>query len=264
MTRHRQLLFAANLKWLFANVPLERRFEAAASEGFRGVEIPNPYQFTPQQVRTLANNAGLRTVLINTPPGEPDSATAGGLACLPHAVPEFRAGVQLALEYATELECGIVHVVAGRRPAGLSRERAFAHLVQNVAWAAECARTTPVQLVIEMQNQRSAPGFALESQSAAAAVAEAVGAPVGLLFDVFHTQVAEGDVTRTFELHAPLIAHVQIGDAPERGEPGTGELNWSSIVDTITRAGYAGWIGCEFQPRGGSQGVLDRLRTVLR
>lgn len=263
MTGHPELSFAANLKWLFANLPLEQRFEAAASEGFRGVEIPNPYQFAPQQLRALTNNAGLRTVLINTPPEDPDSATTGGLACLPDRVAEFRAGVERALEYATELQCGIVHVVAGRRPAGLSRERALARFVQNIAWSAERARTTPVRLVIEMQNQRSAPGFVLKSQSVAAAVAEAVGTPVGLLFDVFHTQVAEGDVTRRLETHAALIEHIQIGDAPGRSEPGTGELSWPFIADAIVRSGYAGWIGCEFEPHGSSRGVLDRLRNVM-
>lgn len=264
VAEHPEQIFAANLKWLFAELPPERRFEAAATEGFSGVELPNPYQFTSRRLRELTTNAGTRTVLINTPQGDAGSATAGGLACLPDRVAEFRTGMQLALDYATDLDCGLVHVVAGRRPRGLSRKRAISQYMENLAWAAESARSTTVRLVIEMQNQRSSPGFVLESQSAAAAVVKTVGEPVGMLFDVFHTQVAEGDVTRKFEAHAALIDHVQIGDAPTRSEPGTGELSWPFLFAEFRRVGYAGWIGCEFAPQGSSQGVLGRLRSVMR
>jgi hydroxypyruvate isomerase len=259
MTEQNGPRFAANLKWLFTELPYEKRFQAAASEGFGGVELPDPYQTTPARLRSLLADAGLEAVLLNTPMGEPGSPTAGGVACLPGYVEEFQAGVDRGLAYAADLGCGLLHVVGGRRPAGVGREEALAQYVRNITWAAERARSTPVQLVLEMQNQSTAPRFVPESQTFAAAVARAVGGPVGLLFDVFHTQVAEGDIVRTFDKVLPLILHIQIGDGPSRSEPGTGELSWPFLADHIQRSGYAGWLGCEFTPTDASVGVLQRL-----
>ena len=263
MTEQNDLPLAANLKWLFTDLPFARRFEAAVQAGFRAVELPAPYSTGPSELRSLLSDNGLEAVLLNTPQGEAGSATAGGLACLPDHVVEFQAGVDQGLAYATELGCSLLHVVGGRRPEGLGRDEAFAQYARNIAWAAERAQGTPVRLLLEMQNQRSAPGFVLESQAMAAAVARAVGEGVGLLFDVFHTQVAEGDVVRTFDGVAPLVAHVQIGDGPDRSEPGTGELSWPYLIDHIRTSGYTGWFGCEFNPDGSSSGVPRRLREVM-
>lgn len=257
------LKFAANLRWLFPDLPLDRSIKAAADEGFAGVEIPAPYEHSPQQLRGLLDDAGVAAVLLNTPQGPAGSPTGNGVACLPGHVAEFRAGVERGLEYAVALDCPRLHIVGGRRPAGVSRERAFAQYVHNIGWAAEHARSTGVRLVLEMQNPRDVPRFVLESQAGAAAVVEAVGKPVRLLFDVYHTQVTEGDVARSFDAVLPLIDHIQIGDAPTRSEPGTGELSWPFVLGHIRRSGYAGWLGCEFRPDPGAAGVLARLSELI-
>ena len=263
MTEQNELKLAANLKWLFTDLPFGQRFEVAARAGFRAVELPAPYTSSPAELRNQLADNGLQAVLLNTPQGEAGSVTAGGLACLPDHVADFQAGVDQGLHYATELGCGLLHVVGGRRPEGLGRDEAFAQYVRNITWAAERAAGTSVRLVLEMQNPRSAPGFVLESQAMAAAVAQAVGGPVGLLFDVFHTQVAEGDVVRTFDGVAPWVTHVQIGDGPDRSEPGTGELAWPYLMEHFRTSGYTGWFGCEFTPAGDSAGVPERLREVI-
>lgn len=251
--------YAANLKWLFTEVPFSARFAAAAAEGFAAVEIPDPYSLPAGEVRRLADAAGVRTILVNTPPGPAGSPTAAGAAGVPGGRDEFRAGLEHAAEYAGVLDAPFVHVMAGRRPEGVSRDRAFASYVDNVSWAAAQLEDSGLQIVLEMQNQRSAPRFVLESQAMAAAVVEAVGGSVGLLLDLFHLQVQHGDVLTNLEMYLPLTRHIQIGDAPGRTEPGTGELAWPRIAAAIERSGYDGWLGCEFEPQGGSAGVLRRI-----
>ncbi|WP_156252342.1 hydroxypyruvate isomerase family protein [Pseudactinotalea terrae] len=251
--------YAANLKWLFTELPFPERFAAAAAEGFTAVEIPDPYSLPAAQLRRLADDAGVRTILVNTPPGPAGSRSAGGAAGVPGSKAEFRAGLERAAEYASTLGATLVHVVAGRRPDGVSRDRAFASYVDNISWAAAQLKDSGLQIVLEMQNQRNAPRFVLESQAMAAAVVEAVGEPVGLLLDLFHLQVQDGDLLTNLSTYLPLTRHIQIGDAPGRTEPGTGELAWHRISSAIDASGYNGWFGCEFQPQGGSAGVLARL-----
>lgn len=257
------LRFAANLKWMFADIPFEQRFDAAATAGFQGVEYPSPYDYSAAQVRTWLDNTGLEQVLINTPQGPTGSATAAGLACLPGLGDQFRQGIDRGLEYAHTLGCRLLHVVAGIRPESVSRDRAFAQYVANLAWAVDRARGSGVQLVLEAQNKRNAPGFLLESQAQVASVVEALGSEsVGVLFDVFHTQVDEGDVTRTLEQVAPLVSHIQIADAPDRTQPGTGELAWPYVLRRIRDVGYDGWIGCEFTPSDDPSIVLKSLKEM--
>lgn len=241
--------FAANLKWLFTELPFERRFEAAAAAGFTGVEYASPYEYRPERLARLLSGNGLSQVLINTPMGPPSSATRSGLACLPDRVDEFRDGVERGLDYATALGARFLHMVGGLRPPGLSRDQAFARYVANIGWAAERARAAGVGLLLEAQNKRDAPGFILDGQAQAAAVAEATDpGTVGLLFDFYHVQIDEGDLIRTLESVRPLVRHLQIADPPSRNEPGTGEIGWPAVFAHLAATGYDGWIGCEYAP----------------
>jgi hydroxypyruvate isomerase len=249
MSTTTSLRFDANLKWLFTELPFEERFEAAAKAGFKAVEYSSPYEYSADFLLKCLADAGLEQVLINCPTGAPDSPTRNGSACIPDRVDEFRAGYLSALEYAVALGAGVIHVNAGVRPDDVSRDHAFATYVNNIGWAAEQAASTDVTLALEAMNQRDAPGFVLESIEQAAAVVRAIGGShVGVMFDVYHLQVGQGDLATRLHALYPLIAHIQIADAPHRTEPGTGEIAWPFIFGQIESLGYGGWIGCEYAP----------------
>ena len=69
-----------------------------------------------------------------------------------------------------------------------------------------------------------------------------------LQYDIYHTQIMEGDILRKLEANLDIIKHIQIADNPGRHEPGTGEINYSNVFPFIDKLGYAGWIGCEYKP----------------
>ena len=58
--------FCANLNFLFTEVPLLDRFEAAAKAGFKAVEIGNPYEASAAEIAAKLKSNGLTLVLINT------------------------------------------------------------------------------------------------------------------------------------------------------------------------------------------------------
>ncbi|MFD6697906.1 MULTISPECIES: hydroxypyruvate isomerase family protein [unclassified Microbacterium] len=254
------LRFDANLKWLFTELPFERRFDAASSAGFAAVECPAPYSLTPSGVSRRLRDAGLELILINTPMGAPGSVGQRGFACLPEHVREFRESFSQGLEYAAALGSTFLHVVGGSVPSDLSRDQAIAQYIASVAWAVDQAEGSGVGIVIEMQNRRDSPGFVLESHAQAAAIAAATGA--GLLLDLYHVQISEGDVTRRFRELLPLVAHLQIADAPTRHEPGTGELNWRFVFQAIADSTYDGWIGCEYAPSLGTTPGLAWMKEL--
>ncbi|MFC8075614.1 hydroxypyruvate isomerase family protein [Streptomyces sp. NPDC057307] len=257
------LRFDANLKWLFTEVPFEERFDAAAAAGFTGVEYADPYPYPAALLRRRLTDAGLHQVLINTPVGEPGSPRRAGSACLPGDTDRFRADLERGLDHAVGLGSDFLHVLGGVRPPGVSHDLAFATLVTNLAWAVERARGTGVCLVIEAQNGRDAPGFLLDTQARAAAVVEALGGDgIGLLLDVYHVQVQEGDLVRTLREQLPRVRHIQIADPPDRTEPGSGEVSWPRVFGTLLDAAYEGWIGCEYRPADGTVNGLSWLTEL--
>jgi hydroxypyruvate isomerase len=60
----------------------------------------------------------------------------------------------------------------------------------------------------------------------------------------------EGGVEDAIAEFGPLVRHYQCADPPDRGEPGTRELDYARIFRLIDGTGYTGWIGCEYKPRG--------------
>ncbi|WP_337002480.1 MULTISPECIES: hydroxypyruvate isomerase family protein [unclassified Microbacterium] len=256
---------AANLKWMFTELPFVERFDAAAEAGFTAVEFASPYELAPAEVRRLLDDAGLRQILINTPAGAPASATASGAAYVPGAEQEFRDGLLRALEYADVLGAGVVHAMAGIKPADADEDTAFATYQANISWAADQARGTGVRLALEAINKRDQPGYGLDSMETAAAVARAVDPEtVGVLFDVYHAQVDRGNIIERFEQLFPVIVHVQIADNPGRGEPGTGEIAYERVLDRIAQSGYPGWIGCEYGPVAGTREGLSWIERIIR
>ena len=106
-----------------------------------------------------------------------------------------------------------------------------------------------MKLVIEPINHRDMPGFHLNTLAQGAAVVAAIGADrLGLLFDIYHCQVTEGDITRRIEAHLPVIAHMQPADVPARSEPGTGEIGWDDVFRRIDALGCGGWADASTAP----------------
>jgi hydroxypyruvate isomerase len=58
-----------------------------------------------------------------------------------------------------------------------------------------------------------------------------------LEYDIYHMRIMEGNLTRNILDNLLLIAHIQLGDNLGRHEPGTDEINSSSLLRFIDEAG---------------------------
>jgi len=254
---------AANLTYLFTEAPLLDRFEAAAKVGFRGVEYQFPYADDRQALAGRLREHGLDMVLMNLPPGDLQAGDAG-IACDPKRMQEFRHGVEEGIDLAQTLGCPQLNCLAGIAPPGVAPGRLFDTLVENLGFAAERFASAGLRLLIEPINTRDRPGFYLSRSTQAMEIIDAVGADnLFLQFDVYHTQVMQGDIVRNFQAHRERIRHVQIADNPGRHEPGTGELNFPFILAALDGMGYEGWVSCEYAPSTSTEESLGWARGYL-
>ena len=105
------------------------------------------------------------------------------------------------------------------------------------------------------------PGYFLRTTDAAAEIIAELGrGNIKLMFDCYHVQISEGDLTRRFERLLPLIGHVQIAGVPSRAEPDEGEVAYERLLPALEAAGYSGFIGAEYRPRGTVEEGLGWLR----
>jgi hydroxypyruvate isomerase len=252
--------FAANLTMMFNEVPFLERFGAARRAGFHGVEFLFPYDFPAEAIRAELDRHGLTMALFNMPAGDWAKGDRG-LACRPDAVQTCRDGVERAIDYARQLGCRQVHLMAGIRPPEASDADVRQTYVSNVRYAARAVADAGLTLLVEAINTRDIPGFYLNTSRQAFELIDAVGEPNVLFqYDVYHMQIMEGDLARTLEARLPRIAHIQIADPPLRHEPGTGEINYPFLFDWLDRLGYQGWIGCEYKPKGKTEDGLGWMR----
>jgi len=256
--------FAANLSWLYTELPMAERFAAAARDGFTAVEILSPYVWTPQELKAILQCNGQQLVLFNAPPGGVDAAgiekawasSQKGTACLPGREAEFRAGIALALEYAQALGCPRIHVMAGVVPAGMEREAVQPTYVNNLREAAAMAAEVGVDLLVEPINTRDIPRFFLNRQDHAYEIIHLVGAAnLKVQMDLYHCQIVEGDLAMKLRKYLPTgrVGHLQVAGVPGRNEPDVGEINYPYLFALLDELGYSGWVGCEYRPLRGAQ-----------
>ena len=91
--------FAANLSFLFTELPFLDRFEAAAKAGFKAVEIGNPYEAPAGEIAARLKANGLTLALFNTPAGQRRGGRARAARRLPGREKDFDAAIGEALRY---------------------------------------------------------------------------------------------------------------------------------------------------------------------
>src|SRR5205085_2781222 len=96
--------FCANLNFLFTEVPLLDRFDAAAKAGFKAVEIGNPYDASASDIAARLKSNGLALALINTSAGDPAKGERGRGA-LAGREKDFDADLETALAYCAAAGC---------------------------------------------------------------------------------------------------------------------------------------------------------------
>jgi len=252
------LKIAANLTFLFTELPFPERFRAAAEAGFRGVEYLFPYEFASADLARWRAEAGVEQVLINSYAGD-WAGGERGLTCLPDRRGEFRDTLGRAIEYAKALQCPRVHLVAGLAPEGGPERRAFEDTYrENVAYAADAFAPHGLTATLEPINGRyDVPGFFLQTTKQARAILAELGKPnVRLQFDAYHVQIMEGDLVRTFQACLPVLGHIQIANPPGRHEPDEGEINYPHFFQAVAASTYDGWLACEYKPKAGTRAGL--------
>ncbi|MBW3581083.1 MAG: TIM barrel protein [Actinobacteria bacterium] len=240
--------FCPNLSMLFKDVDFVDRFQRAADAGFAAVEFWWPSGEDLDRVEAAIKEGGLQVALFNFDAGDMPGGDRG-LVSDPERRQEFRDNVPVALELARSVGCPRLNALAGLRLDGVDIAEQLELAADNVGWAADQAAEHGIEVMIEAVNTFENGPYLLPTTNAAADFVERVGRDnVKLQYDAYHMQRMEGNLVATLRERIGSITHIQVADSPDRGEPGSGELNYRYIFAALEELPYEGWVGLEYKP----------------
>jgi hydroxypyruvate isomerase len=250
---------------VFKDLPFEQRLEKIAQAGYRNVELVGEYaKWTPADF-DKANAARKRL-------GITFDATAGmkHSLCDPAQRDAFVAELHNALKPMQSLGCPSMIVLSGNVVPGLSREAQHAGIVDGLKRAAsgmegQSIEGKPVMLLLECIDPEENPRYFLQSAAEALEIVRAVNHPqVRFLYDLYHEQIAEGNLIEKLEKNIDWIRLIHVADVPGRHEPGTGEINYQTIYRKLAELKYKGMVAMEFYPTSNPVETLRRAKQQVR
>ena len=248
--------FSANLGFLWTELFLPDAIRAAKAAGFDAVECHWPYDTPAVAVAAALEETGLQMLGLNTRRGHV-AGGENGLAALPDRTSDARAAIDEAIAYANAIKCGSVHVMAGFASGALAQDT----FVANLAYACAQAASHNITILIEPLNRYDAPGYFLTTTTQAIDLIGAVDAPnLKLMFDCYHVQLMEGDLSHKLSDLMPYIGHIQFASVPDRGPPDRGEVNYDHLFNVISALGYGAPLGAEYKPQRPTGETLAWLR----
>ena len=105
--------------------------------------------------------------------------------------------------------------------------------------------------------------MSLTTTEEGADIVRAVGSErVGLLCDVFHMQLMHGNLLRSITNNLGVVKYIHLADAPDRHEPGTGEINFDFLLRGVAESGYAGTVCFEYFPAGNTEAGFPAVKKL--
>ncbi len=263
------LRYEVNCSIIFTELPLLERPAAAKAAGFDAVEYWWPFETAVPADKDVeafvraVEDAGVSLVGLNFFAGDMPGGDRG-LVSWTGREQEFRDNIEATVGIGDRLGCRAFNALYGNRLDGGDPQAQDALGAENLALAAQgAARIGGTVLVEPVSGSPAYPLLtAADALSVIDTVQQASGADnLGLLADLYHLTVNGDDVDKVIADQVGRIAHVQIADAPGRGEPGSGDLPIDEQLSALERGGYCGWVGLEYKPTTAS---ADSFTWVAR
>ncbi len=249
------LRYLVNCSIMFTELPLLERPAAAKAAGFGAVEFwwpfasPVPAESEVDDFVSAVGEAGVQLVGLNFFGGNLAGPDCGVLS-IPARSQEFRDNIDVTVGIGERLGASVFNALYGNRVDEVTAAEQDELAIENIALAAAAAARIGATVLIEPISgpkpypvRTAADAVAVVHRARAAAAAN-----VAFLYDLFHLASNGEDTTAAIDAYLPLIGHVQLADAPGRGEPGTGNLDIKGNLEHLRAAGYDGWVGLEYQP----------------
>lgn len=238
-------------RWCYGSISLDDLCKAAKEIGLVGIDLLGEGEW--ETVRRHGLICTMATGIGSIPDGWNRVENHDGLV---------RVAEDLIPKVARAGWPNVITFSGNRR--GLSDEAGLDNCVKGLKRIAALAERHSVTVCMELLNsKRSHKDYQADHTAWGVEVCKRVGSErIKLLYDVFHMQIMEGDLSDTIRENIAYIGHVHTGGVPGRAEiDETQEINYPRICRALLDAGYKGFVAHEFVPRNDP---LTSLRQAVR
>ena len=256
------LTYAVNVEMTWGRLPFLDRLRKVKEAGF------SHYEFWPWRNKDIDAIISLNRELGLIPAQFSASPVKGFGHGITNPDParreEFEEEIRSAVPIAKKLGVKKICVVAGEETKGFSREEQTQAVIAALKSGARIVEPEGITIILEPLNILvDHPKQLVVHSEHAASILKAVGSPnVKMLFDIYHQQISEGNLSGNIRKYHDLIGYFQLADHPGRHEPTTGEINYAFVLKTIHDVGYVDPIGMEMSPKGDPMAAFKAMREV--
>ncbi|MGD7652289.1 MAG: hydroxypyruvate isomerase family protein [Verrucomicrobiales bacterium] len=235
-------------KWCYKGVSLDELATAGREIGLQSIEL-----LTPADFPTL-RKYGLTCAMMAAPAAKtPDGTRVGGITRAFNRIEHHDtlvAAYQAYMKESAKLGAKQVICFSGNRD-GMSDEEGLENCAAGLKRLMPLAEKLGLTISMELLNSKvNHKDYMADKSDWGVALCEKIGSRhFGLLYDIYHMQIMEGDVIATINKHHQWFSHYHTGGVPGRHEiDDTQELNYGAIMRAIAATGYKGHVGQEFIP----------------
>ncbi|WP_288849000.1 TIM barrel protein [Mitsuokella jalaludinii] len=236
---------------LYTEIPFEDRFAAAKRDGFESVEFWDWRIRDLKKVRAAAEAAGIAISGFN---GDNDFSLVD-----PEQEKPYLEALKASLEAAQAVGAETVTIHSNALGDGgvvvnhydeLSDTVKLCSMYRTLTESVKLAEAYKIRMNLEALNIKiDHVGNFLQTTQMAAEVTRLIDSPyLMVLFDAYHMQYNEGALCYNLEKYIDQIGHIHVADCPGRHEPGTGEICYHNVYETLKRLGYQYRVGYELFP----------------
>jgi hydroxypyruvate isomerase len=243
---------------VYEKLPFDQRLEKVAAAGYHACELVEEYKnFSKQDYTNFRAKKRELNLTIDATSGISHSI------CDPAQREAFLNEVRAKLPVLEELECNRLIILSGDKVPGQSHEQMHVSCVEALKRAADITAPKNVGLLLENIDPEENPKYFLTSVLEGFQIVREVGAPnLKFLYDLFHDQIAEGNLLAKLQKNLDVIGTIHVADVPGRHDPGTGEINYPNIFRKLGQLGFNGYVAMEFIPEGETVAALAAAREM--
>jgi len=226
-------------RWCYQKIPLEELCTKGAEMGLEGIDLLNEEEWEIPRQYGLVCSMGY-----------------GGGGEIPNALNRVENHARIEAAFRKSIphaaKAGVPNLItfSGNRD-GLSAEEGSRNTVAGLNRIKKVAEDHGVTICLELLNSKvDHKDYMCDHTAWGVRVIEEVNSPnVKLLYDIYHMQIMEGDLSQTIIANSHWIGHFHTGGVPGRHElDDSQEVNWAGVMRAIASTGFQGFVGHEFIP----------------
>jgi len=238
-------------RWCYGKIPLEELCAKGAEMGLRGIDLLEESEWE------VPRRYGLVCSMGYAGGGEIDNALN---RVENHE--RIEAAFRKSIPHAAKTGVPNVITFSGNR-GSLSDEEGARNVIVGLNRVKKIGEDYGVTICMELLNSKvDHKDYMCDHTAWGVRVMQAVNSPhVKLLYDIYHMQIMEGDLSRTITGNIQWIGHFHTGGVPGRHElDDTQEVNWAGVTRAIASTRFEGYVGHEFVP---TRDPLESLRKAV-